>query len=109
MLEDLHTVLFLTFNRALARDLQRLTELQRLASAKSIKVWTIYKFLFNLAEKFKLYNKSELDFNDESNDVFREIRDLVLIGLEDEETLKKIRLIAENPKINHKLPTIGIS
>lgn len=91
MLEDLHTVLFLTFNRALARDLQRLTELQRLASAKSIKVWTIYKFLFNLAEKFKLYNKSELDFNDESNDVFREIRDLVLIGLEDEETLKKIR------------------
>ena len=91
MLEDYNTVLFLTFNRALARDLQRLTELQRLASAKSITVWTIYKFLFELARRFNLYEKTEFNFNDESKDVFKEIRDLILIGLEDDTILNKIR------------------
>lgn len=91
LLEDISPTLFLTFNRALARDLHRLTELQRLSGKNSIKVWTIYKFLYNLAKTFKLYDKEQSDLINESDDFFATLRELILVGLEDESTLNKIR------------------
>ena len=91
LLEDFEPVLFLTFNKALAKDLERLTELQRLTEAKSMKVWTIYKFLFDLAKKFELYEKDFSNFQKESSDIFKDIAELVLESLQDEDILDKIR------------------
>jgi hypothetical protein len=80
LLEDyMDPVLFLTFNRALARDLERLMQLQNLGSSSRITVWTIDSFLFRLASRFGLYDDFKEFIKDKKrDDVFEAIRSLIL-------------------------------
>lgn len=79
LLEDyMDPVLFLTFNRALARDLERLMQLQNLGSSSRITVWTIDSFLFRLASRFGLYNSfNEFVMDKRKDEVFEKIRLLI--------------------------------
>jgi hypothetical protein len=93
LLEDYSDpVLFLTFNRALARDLERLMQLQNLGSGSRITVWTIDQFLFKLAHRFGLYedfNSFIKEYRDDA--AYDEIRELVLEGVTSGNTAQKIR------------------
>lgn len=91
VMENSDPVLFLTFNRALASDLGRLTQLQHLNGASNITILTIDKFLFTLAKRFKLYEKDYNEFKKETADEFSAIRSLVLESLENNLTLEKIK------------------
>lgn len=90
--EYLDPVLFLTFNRALARDLERLMELQNLSTGSRITVWTIDSFIFKLAYRIGLFENLE-DFIKECRDesVYESVRELVLEKLLDREYLQEIR------------------
>ena len=89
-------VLFLTFNRALARDLERLMQLQRLGGGARMAVWTIDQFMFRIAYKLSLYESWEgfiaentrEDGIDETYDV---VRSLVLESLDDKNNVIKCR------------------
>ena len=92
LLEDYSDpVLFLTFNRALARDLERLMQLQSLGSGSRITVWTIDKFFFKLAHRFGLYEDFNSFIQEYRDDAYDEIRNLVLESVTQENTAQEIK------------------
>lgn len=92
--ENMEHVLFLTFNRALARDLQRLMQLQKISSGTSITVRTIDQFLYNIGNELGI-----TDFIEESNSSsnrFEQIRKLILSKLNSEViVINKINYLRE--------------
>ncbi len=84
-------VLFLTFNQALARDLERLMQLQRLATGGRITVWTIDTFLFKLAHRFKMYENYDTFIAENEDDSYEAIRDLVREELQNPEILREVK------------------
>ena len=87
-------VLFLTFNRALARDVQRLMQLQKISNGTSTTIRTIDQILFQMGKKIDLYEdfdqfKKENDFN--NTKAFKFLREYLVEALKDQETLNKIR------------------
>lgn len=81
-IENMEHVLFLTFNRALARDLQRLMQLQKISSGTSITVRTIDQFLYNIGVELGIAESIE-ETNPSANR-FEQIRKLVLEKLNSE-------------------------
>ena len=84
-------VLFLTFNRALARDLERLMQLQQLNVGGRITVWTIDTFLFKLAHRFKMYDDFDTFVADNEANSYEAIRELVREELQRPEVLRDVR------------------
>lgn len=84
-------VLFLTFNQALARDLERLMQLQRLNVGGRITVWTIDTFLFKLAHRFKMYDDFDTFVAENEDDSYEAIRDLVKEELQKPEVLRDVK------------------
>jgi len=84
-------VLFLTFNQALARDLERLMQLQRLATGGRITVWTIDTFLFKLAHRFKMYEDYDTFIAENEDDSYEAVRDLVREELKNPEVLRNVK------------------
>lgn len=89
--EYMDPVLFLTFNQALARDLERLMQLQRLNFGGRMTVWTIDTFLFKLAHRFKMYQNFDTFIADNKTDSYKAIRDLVREELQKPEVLKDVK------------------
>lgn len=89
--DHMEPVLFLTFNAALATDLRRLMQLQRISSGTQIAVKTIDEFLFEIARRMDLYDEWS-DFTKDMLDtnLYEMIRDCVNEGLNDEGKKKKI-------------------
>lgn len=93
---SLENVLFLTFNRALARDLQRLMQLQKISSGTAITVLTIDQFLFRIAYKVGILSQSEVDeflATADSKDftVYDAVRSLLRDALCESEKVQSVR------------------
>lgn len=91
--EDMDPTLFLTFNRALARDLERLMQLQRLSSGGRITVWTIDQFLFKLAHWFKMYDDFDKFVTENKADRYEAGRDLVREQLQDPNVIARVKKV----------------
>lgn len=78
--------LFLTFNRALRGDLERLMQLQRIRGGSRITVWTIDSFMYKLVKLLGLCDSYE-DYKEQKKDkdIFSLRRKLVLESLKNQE------------------------
>jgi len=91
---NMETVLLLTFNKALARDLQRLMQLQKVSLSGSISVLTIDQFLYRTAKAVNLLSELERQLIEEEgrkSDRYELIRELLEEDLKNEDTIKKAK------------------
>ncbi len=91
--QGLENVLVLTFNQALARDLQRLMQLQTVSGRSGITVKTIYEFLFQIAYGMNILEKSEVERYAEEQDstVYDAVRALLVEALQDPSNMARVK------------------
>ncbi|MDH5718868.1 MAG: AAA family ATPase [Spirochaetia bacterium] len=96
--DNMENVLLLTFNRALARDLQRLMQLQKISSGIGITILTIDQFLFRVAYRVKILSEHEVKeyqensgVESENKDIYNAVRELLQEALQKNENIAKVK------------------
>lgn len=96
--DNMDNVLLLTFNRALARDLQRLMQLQKISSGTAITILTIDQFLFRVAFRAGILSDDDVkDFlnisegTGQRKNVFNAVRELLCEAIKDSKTIEIIQ------------------
>ena len=94
-IDNMDNVLFLTFNKALARDLQRLMQLQRISSGEAITILTLDQLLYRLGEELGIIQAVHEEAKTRAK-YYLKLREKLAIAVADPNTLTRLRRITRD-------------